>query len=53
MFGAKRYIDDMIDGLRDPSYPDASIKYEGIPTNNSDSGGNCNAEEKSTKNNIQ
>ena len=53
MFDAKRCIDDMIDGLRDPSYPDASIKYEGIHTNNSDSGGNCNAEEKGAKSSIQ
>ena len=54
MFDAKRCIEDMIDGLRDPLYPDAFIKYDGIKlTDDSNIGGNCNAEEKGTKNSIQ
>lgn len=55
MFDAKRYIEDMIDGLRDPLLSDATIKYEGIKfMNNSDNGGkNCNAEENGAKNSIQ
>lgn len=52
IFDTKRYVEDMIDGLKDPSYPNVPIKYEGTFTNNSNSGGDCNAKEKH-KNSIQ